>query len=70
MVNSFEQNYSGSNAYLLNEIKFEVLLQDFVRKIQEPRIIPEEAVSTTFFKLVFLFLFYLIIGKLLFSFLY
>ena len=38
MVQFFEPNSIG-DAYRLNDLKFEVLYQDFVRKVQEPQLI-------------------------------
>ena len=38
MVQFFEPN-SISDAYRLNDLKFEVLQEDFVRKVQEPQLI-------------------------------
>ena len=38
MVQFFEPNSIG-NAYRLNDLKFEVLHKDFVRKVQEPQVI-------------------------------
>ena len=38
MVEFFELNSIG-HAYCLNELQFEVLHEDFVRKVQEPELI-------------------------------
>ena len=38
MVQFFESNSIG-DAYRLNELKFEVLHEHFVRKVQEPQLI-------------------------------
>ena len=38
MVQFFEPNSKG-DAYRLNHLKFEVLPEDFVRKLQEPQLI-------------------------------
>ena len=38
MVQLFEPNSIG-DAYRLNDLKFEVLQEDFVRKVQEPQLI-------------------------------
>ena len=38
MVQFFEPNLIG-DAHRLNDLKFEVLYEDFVRKVQEPRLI-------------------------------
>ena len=36
MVQFFELNTSNSDAYWLNDVKFEVLPEDFVRKVKDP----------------------------------
>ena len=38
MVQFFEPN-SRSDAYLLNDVKFEVLPEDFVRKVEDPQLV-------------------------------
>ena len=35
----FQPNSSRSDAYRLNDIKFEVLPEDFVRKVKDPQLV-------------------------------
>ena len=39
MIQFFEQNVTG-DPYRLNDLKFEMLHEDFVRKIEQPQLIP------------------------------
>ena len=39
MVQFFEQDTSRSDAYRLNDGKFEVLPEDFVRKVKYPQLV-------------------------------
>ena len=39
MVQFFELNTSRSDAYRLNDVKFEVLPEDFVRKVKDPQLV-------------------------------
>ena len=42
MVQFFELNTSRSDAYRLNDVKFEVLPEDFVRKVKDPLLVAVE----------------------------
>ena len=39
MVRFFEPNTSRSDAYWLNNVKCEVLPEDFVRKVKDPQLV-------------------------------
>ena len=39
MVQFFELNTSKSDAYRLNDVNFEVLPEDFVRKMKDPQLV-------------------------------
>ena len=39
MVQFLEPNTSRSDAYRLNEVKFVVLPEDFVRKVKDPQLV-------------------------------
>ena len=39
MVQFFELNTGKSDAYLLNDVNFEVLPEDFVRKVKDPLLV-------------------------------
>ena len=39
MVQFFEPNTSRSDAYRLNDVKFDVLPEDFVRKVKDPQLV-------------------------------
>ena len=39
MVQFFEPNTIRSDAYRLNDVKFEVLPENFVRKVKDPRLV-------------------------------
>ena len=39
MVQFFELNTSRSDAYRLNDVKFEVLPEDFVRKVKDSQLV-------------------------------
>ena len=39
MVQFFELNTSKSDAYRLDDVNFEVFLEDFVRKVKDPQLV-------------------------------
>ena len=39
MVQFLEPNTSRNDAYQLNDVKFEVLPEDFVRKVKDPHLV-------------------------------
>ena len=42
MAEFFEPNTSRSDSYRLNDVKFEVLPEDFVRKVKDPLLVAVE----------------------------
>ena len=42
MVQFFEPNTSRKEAYRLNDVKFEVLSEDVVRKVKDPKLVAVE----------------------------
>ena len=48
MMHFFEPNASRSDAYQLNDVKFGMLPEDFVRKVKEPQLVGRSRVNYVF----------------------